>query len=180
MIDRRRTAPDVHRRRRRTRRDRGAALVEFAIVMPVLFLLLFGITDFGMQYANMNAVRQGTRDGARQAVVANFGTTNVCSLDGVTDTSKPGAYLICLTKTRVGLPNASTRVKVRFTSSNNVGNSVLVCSMYPMSSVSGMFTPLFTGRVLKTKVEMRIEQVDQNLADTAENPLTGQSWSWCA
>lgn len=165
---------------RKHRRERGASLVEFAIVMPVLFLLLFGITDFGMQFANMNAVRQGTRDGARQAVVANFGASNVCALNGVADTSKPGAYLICLTKSRVGLANENVRVKVRFTSSNNVGNSVLVCSMFPMSSVSGFFTPLFSGRILKTKVEMRIEQVDQNLVDTAENPLSGQSWSWCA
>lgn len=148
--------------------------------MPVLFLLLFGITDFGMQFSNMNAVRQGTRDGARQAVVANFGSTNVCALNGVSDSSKPGAYLICLTKSRIGLPTENTRVKVRFTTSNNVGNSVLVCSMYPMSSISGMFTPLFSGRNVKTKVEMRIEQVDNDLADTAETALTGQSWSWCA
>jgi len=148
--------------------------------MPVLFLLLFGITDFGMQFANMNAVRQGTRDGARQAVVANFGTTNVCALNGVASASSPGAYLVCLTKSRIGLSNENTRVKVRFTTSNNVGNSVLVCSMYPMNSITGMFTPLFNGKIVKTKVEMRIEQIDNALADTAESPLTGQSWSWCA
>jgi Flp pilus assembly protein TadG len=160
--------------------DRGAALVEFGIVMPVLFLVLFGIVDFGLQFANLNSVRQGTRDGARQAVVANFGTSSYCSLTGVSDSSSDGAHLICLTKDRTGLPAANMRVKVHLVTTNNVGNQLLVCSMYSMNSVTGMFTPLFSGKAITSKVQMRIEQTSSTLTDAEETPLAGQSWSWCA
>jgi Flp pilus assembly protein TadG len=159
--------------------DRGAALVEFAIVMPLLFMLLFGIIDFGMQFANINSIRQGTREGARQAVVATFGTDNGCTLTGVSAVASDGAHLICLTKDRIGLTSSDVRVKVRFTTTNNVGRTLIVCSMYPMASISGMFAPLFAGKVIKSKVEMRIEQTGSGLQDTAETALPGQSWTWC-
>lgn len=46
-------------------RDRGAAAVEFALVMPLLFLLIFGIIDFArawnMQIALTHAAREGVR-----------------------------------------------------------------------------------------------------------------------
>lgn len=182
-------APDRHRarsrrqpfeaERTRSTRERGAALVEFAIVTPMLFLLLFGIVDFGLQFANLNAMRQGTREGARQAVVATFGTSNYCSLTGVSAPDSDGAHLICLTKDRIGLTSSDVRVNVRFTTTNNVGRTLIVCSMYPMGSASGMFTPLFSGKAVKSKVEMRIEQTGSGLQDTAETPLVGQSWMWC-
>ena len=54
----------------RTRRERGAALVEFAIVFPLFFLLVSGIIDFGLAFSDLNSTRQGVREGARQAVVA--------------------------------------------------------------------------------------------------------------
>jgi Flp pilus assembly protein TadG len=165
---------------RRPDRARGAALVEFALVMPLLFMLLFGIVDFGMQFANINAMRQGTREAARQAVVATFGTENHCSLTGVTPTDSDAAFLICLAKDRIGLADTNVRVKLKFTTTNNVGRTLIVCSMYPMSSISGMFSPLFSGKTIKSKVEMRIEQTDSGLLDTAETPLAGQNWMWCA
>ena len=96
------------------------------------------------------------------------------------DTSPEAAKLICLTKSRVGLDEQQTRVKVRFTTTNEVGRTLLVCSMHPMTSTSGIFQPLFNGRVLKTKVEMRLEQIDEDLESTAETAISGQDWAWCA
>ncbi|CAG2156817.1 TadE/TadG family type IV pilus assembly protein [Cupriavidus numazuensis] len=50
---------------RRRRHDTGASAVEFALVAPIFFLLLFSIADFGMMmFANLtmqNAVREGAR-----------------------------------------------------------------------------------------------------------------------
>jgi Flp pilus assembly protein TadG len=50
---------------RRRPRDRGAAAVEFALILPVLLLIIFGIIDFGrMLNAQINA-SQAAREGAR-------------------------------------------------------------------------------------------------------------------
>ena len=48
-----------------TRRDRGAAAVEFALVLPVLLLILFGIIDFGRMLNAQLTVNEAAREGAR-------------------------------------------------------------------------------------------------------------------
>ena len=51
------------------RRSRGQSLVEFALVLPMFLLLLFGIIDMG-RYVYMNSVlSQAAREGARLASV---------------------------------------------------------------------------------------------------------------
>ena len=62
--------PRPHGRFRACRRDeRGTALVEFALIAPLLFLLLFGIIDFGRALDYYNQVTQLAGQGARAAVV---------------------------------------------------------------------------------------------------------------
>ena len=58
--------------------DSGAAAVEFALVMPVLFLLLFGIIDFGRAYNMQISLTQAAREGVR---VAALGGTNTEATD---------------------------------------------------------------------------------------------------
>ena len=53
------------RRSRYTKRDRGSAAVEFAILLPVLLLILFGIIDFGRALNAQIALTQAAREGAR-------------------------------------------------------------------------------------------------------------------
>ena len=53
------------RRPRYTNRDRGAVAVEFAILLPVLLLLIFGIIDFGRALNAQIALTQAAREGAR-------------------------------------------------------------------------------------------------------------------
>ena len=36
--------------------ERGASLAEFALVLPVLLMILFGIIEFGMVYSRSQAV----------------------------------------------------------------------------------------------------------------------------
>lgn len=45
--------------------DRGAAAVEFAIVLPVLLMLVFGIIDFGRALNAQVTLTQAAREGAR-------------------------------------------------------------------------------------------------------------------
>ena len=51
------------------RSERGTALVEFALVAPLLFLLIFGIIDFGRALNYYNQVTQLAGQGARAASV---------------------------------------------------------------------------------------------------------------
>ena len=69
--------------RRRHRDDqRGAALVEAAMVLPLIVVILIGTVEFGLSLADLIAVRQGTRDATRNAVVDNYGSDTVCTITG--------------------------------------------------------------------------------------------------
>lgn len=60
----------------RTARERGAAAVEMAIVLPVLILILGGIIDFGRAFYTQVIITNGAREGARAAIVLTTGTPN--------------------------------------------------------------------------------------------------------
>lgn len=46
-------------------RDRGAAAVEFALVIPILLLLVIGILEFGRAYHVQTTLSNAARDGVR-------------------------------------------------------------------------------------------------------------------
>lgn len=46
-------------------RDRGAAAVEFALVVPLLLGLIFGIVEFAMLFSQSSALANAARSGAR-------------------------------------------------------------------------------------------------------------------
>jgi Flp pilus assembly protein TadG len=54
---------------------RGQAMVEFAIVLPLLLILLIGVFEFGRAWNVYHAVTDAARLGARSAVVADPVTT---------------------------------------------------------------------------------------------------------
>lgn len=62
--------PDSTARTPRPAGDRGAAAVEFAILLPLLLLLLFGIIDFGRALFTQVTLTQAAREGARLAALA--------------------------------------------------------------------------------------------------------------
>lgn len=49
------------------RHDRGAAAVEFAIVLPLLLLILFGIFSYGIMLSFRQSISQSAAEGARAA-----------------------------------------------------------------------------------------------------------------
>ena len=49
--------------------ESGAALVEMAVILPLLVLLLFGVIEASWAFAQANDVRHGAREGARLAAV---------------------------------------------------------------------------------------------------------------
>lgn len=54
------------------RRSRGQALVEFAMVAPLFFLLLFGIIEAGRFIFYYEILSNATREGARYAIVNGY------------------------------------------------------------------------------------------------------------
>jgi len=64
-------------RRRRRSRSRAQGLVEFALVLPVFLLILFGIFDAGRLIVTYNGIANSARSGARVAIVnqSTAGTT---------------------------------------------------------------------------------------------------------
>lgn len=57
---------------------RGQSLVEFALLFPVLILLLFGIVDLGRGVYAYNTVDNAARQGARVAAVNQIQTSPDC------------------------------------------------------------------------------------------------------
>ena len=49
--------------------ERGVAAAEFALVLPVLLLILFGTIEFGMMMYGREIVTNATREGARAGIV---------------------------------------------------------------------------------------------------------------
>jgi Flp pilus assembly protein TadG len=66
---------DTHGRVTGQRRGRGAAAVEFALVLPLLCLLLFGIVSYGYMLSFRQAISQASAEGARAAAVAPSATS---------------------------------------------------------------------------------------------------------
>jgi Flp pilus assembly protein TadG len=63
--------------KQRLRSERGAELVEFALVFPLLLFVLLGIVDFGFVFQRMEVVTNAAREGARIAVLPGFATPDV-------------------------------------------------------------------------------------------------------
>src|SRR6516164_1215250 len=67
---------------RRLRRDcqlgqRGQSLVEFAMVLPLLLLIVFGITEFGRAYYQYNTLSKAVRNGARYMSSHTYSSANI-------------------------------------------------------------------------------------------------------
>ena len=79
---------------------RGAGAVEFALVIPLLLILLFGVIDAGRFLWEFNRAEKATQMGARYAIVTdvipaalvsqNYVGTPYCIVNGVTQNCTPG------------------------------------------------------------------------------------------
>ena len=74
--------------------DRGAAAVEFALLLPLLLLIVFGIVDFGRAINAQITLTQAAREGARalalgQATYQTRADAAAIGLSGVTVTDLP-------------------------------------------------------------------------------------------
>jgi Flp pilus assembly protein TadG len=73
---------------KRLRNQRGAALLETAITLPIILLITVGIFEFGRAYQTWQVLTNSAREGARVAVLA--GTTDAQVTDAVRSYMKSG------------------------------------------------------------------------------------------
>ena len=60
---------------RRSRSERGAELIEMAMVMPILLIVVGGIVDFGFVFRTWQVITNAAREGARVGVLPNYSCT---------------------------------------------------------------------------------------------------------
>lgn len=62
---------------KRLKSERGAELIEFALVLPLLLLVMLGIAEFGFIFMRYEVVTNAAREGARMAVLPGYSTADV-------------------------------------------------------------------------------------------------------
>jgi Flp pilus assembly protein TadG len=95
------------------KQDRGAAAVEFAIMLPLLLLIVFGIIDFGRALNAQVTLTQAAREGARLDALSQ---PNVVSRTQAAATGLSGVGVTIVSACGPGAgPNANATVKVTYT-----------------------------------------------------------------
>jgi Flp pilus assembly protein TadG len=61
----------------RLKSEKGAELIEFALVFPILLLVVVGIIDFGFLFQRYEVLTNATREGARMAVLPSYTEADV-------------------------------------------------------------------------------------------------------
>ena len=170
------------RLRRSAGRERGASALEFGLVSPVVFAVLFGTITYGLWFNDSLNLRQGLREASRQGVVANYGETNSCGMTYTTvsiptDNMKK---LMCRTEDTVGAYTGETFVKVVLPGGWVRGQELVVCGMVRADRLPGL-VPLPEDRMIRWASRMSIEKVNPGQSETGgeEVPPTGVSWAWC-
>src|SRR5690606_33035288 len=134
--------------RRRSRDQGGAAAVEFALILPIFLMLLFGIIDFGYMINRVSVINNAARDAAREASV------------GASEADVRGVAAVSLD----GVPNATVAVSCTSAAGGSCvyvdrtsGDRAIVTIRYQhkMLTPVGIFIP--GGFDLSRTAEMRIE-----------------------
>ena len=117
--------------------DRGATAVEFALLLPLLLLILLGIIDFGRMLNAQETLTQAAREGAR---LVALGRTDAVSRTqaAATGLSPVSASDQSSCPTGAGLASSSA-VQVSYTFQFTPGLGYLV-SFFGGSGMSGQIT----------------------------------------
>lgn len=82
------------------RSNKGASVVEFALIAPLLFLLLFGVIEFGRIIITYTGVFTAAREGARYGTTVgdnDDGIPRYADCDGIRTAARAKTPLVTLT-----------------------------------------------------------------------------------
>lgn len=126
--------------------QKGAALVEMAIILPLLFLIVFGIFEFGRAMFITNTLNNAARYGARLAVVSSK-PLDVASLTTEIKNNTPLSSAD-LNLIEISIPNSSP----------SPGAAVTVTAKLPFAPVIPFMGDFFpSGYKLSGEATMRYE-----------------------
>lgn len=140
--------------------ERGAAVVETAIVAPFLLLIILGIVEFGLLFGVKLDVNQGAREMSRLAAVNHQETSGS---SGSTQTTE----IVTAACQRMELADSST-VSIALPAGTAIGDIVEVEIKTPYVPVTGVLDPWLAGTVLSSKLSTRLEQNATFAATTDE------------
>ncbi len=132
------------------RSERGANLVEFAIVAPLLILLIAGIADIGRAFHSYMIITNASREAARYAARYPLHNIGICQA-ALNETTGSAVTLNCATDLAKTFPNASSAggQPVRVTVTINfptiigsfIGTNNLTLSARTEMAIFGLDTP---------------------------------------
>jgi Flp pilus assembly protein TadG len=129
------------------RKRRGAAVVEFAIVAPLFFLLVFAMIEYGRMVMVSQIITNASREGARQAV-----------LDGATNSEVTSAVDEFLEMSSI--QGAEVETVPADISAAAYGEAVTVSVSVDFNQVSWLPSPMYLGgQTIKASTVMRRESV---------------------
>jgi Flp pilus assembly protein TadG len=134
---------------RHLKRQDGQAVVEFAVILPVLLLVLMSVYQFGQVFVNYMDVTGAGREGARKAAVSR--TAGTCTVvDSLAVTAAKGAAS--------DLNQSTLNVTIARTCTNNAyaqGSDVTATATYPYTiSILGL---VVSSGSLSSSTTMRVE-----------------------
>ena len=118
--------------------DDGSALVEATVLVPVLFVLMFGVYEFSWYFFDQHRVDTGIRDAARYLGHSFCSTTTTCTFSGATIANAKN-LAVCGTITACSTPRVTgwTTADVNDPVVSGTGTSQVVSI-----STSFTYTPL--------------------------------------
>ncbi len=93
--------------------ERGAALVEFAIVASIFLTVMFGILEFGRLFWTHNALKDAARRGARYAIVRKEDTASIQAVKNMVVYGDPNANPATATPVVSGLTPSNVNVEYK-------------------------------------------------------------------
>ncbi len=105
----------IRRPRNVTRRKRAAAVVEFAVVLPLLLTILFGIIEYGWVFMVRQSLQTAAREGCRLAVLQT--ATDPAIETRVKSVMQPtglSTYTVTMTHASDGNPIETVEIQVPY------------------------------------------------------------------
>ena len=152
-----RTRPSRRAASRHAARDAGASAVEFALVLPLLLVLLFGVIDYGWWFGETLGLRSSIREAARLGAV-NEVVPTPGSAEAVRDVMLQRSPQLMGEDLSVAVrlygPGATGEIP-------GTGSTLLVCARFPGDSITGL------GDVLYPLPEMHVADTAMRMEKTA-------------